>query len=111
MCPVRWRRDLGGGVDQGTILGGRSLGLKRIIVMCALVAALAVPVANADNGTSTKGYGGQAQVQDEISKGGGGGSGSGSLPLTGMDLGLLVLGGGLFAGVGFAVRRASRRHE
>ena len=85
------------------------MSLKRIVVMCALVAALAVPVANAGNGTSTKGYGGQAQVQDEISKGGGGGSGS--LPFTGMDIGLLVLGGGLFAGVGFAVRRASRRHE
>lgn len=83
--------------------------LKKMIVTGALVASLAAPIAAADNGTSTKGYGGEAQVQDEISKGGGGGSGS--LPLTGTDLGLLVLGGGLFAGVGFAVRRASRRGE
>lgn len=80
-----------------------------MVVVGALAAALAAPVATADNGTSTKGYGGQAQVQDEISKAGS--NGSGSLPLTGTDLGLLVLGGGLFAGVGFAVRRASRRHE
>ena len=81
--------------------------------MCVgmLAAALSAPVALADNGTSEDGYAGQAGVQDEIADTTAGSGGSGSLPLTGADLGLLVLGGGLFAGVGFAVRRASRRPE
>lgn len=80
--------------------------MKRVLLIVALVAAFAAPAALADNSTSEKGYGGQAQVQSEIAKPGGG-----ALPFTGADLGLLVLGGGLFALVGLGMRRAGRNRK
>ena len=93
--------------------------LKRAVAIVAIVASLATSVAYADNSTSVKGYGGQATVQNQIgqpkqevkgvqatvTKGGG------SLPFTGVDLGLLVLGGGAFVLVGFGMRRVSRDLE
>jgi opacity protein-like surface antigen len=80
--------------------------MKRVLLIVALVAAFAAPAALADNSTSEKGYGGQAQVQSDITKGG-----SGALPLTGTDLGLLVLGGGVFALAGLGMRRAGRNRK
>ncbi len=80
--------------------------MKRFLLIVALVAAFAAPAALADNSTSQTGYGGQAQVQSTIAK-----TGGGALPFTGADLGLLVLGGGLFALVGLGMRRAGRNRE
>ena len=82
--------------------------MKRVLLIAMLVVALAAPAALADNGTSKAGYGGQAQVQDEVATTGGGG---GTLPFTGADLGLLVVGGGLFAAAGLAMRRAGRNRK
>jgi opacity protein-like surface antigen len=82
--------------------------MKRVFLIVALVVAFAAPAALADNGTSKTGYGGQAQVQDEVTQTGGGG---GTLPLTGTDLGLLVVGGGLFAAAGLAMRRVGRNRK
>lgn len=82
--------------------------MKRVLLIAMLVVAFAAPAALADNGTSTQGYGGAAQVQDEVSKPS---SGSGTLPFTGADLGLLVIGGGLFAAAGLAMRRAGRNRK
>lgn len=81
--------------------------MKRVLLIAMLVAALAAPAALADNGSSKAGYGGQAQVQDEVTKSDGGGT----LPFTGADLGLLVVGGGLFAGAGLAMRRVGRNRK
>jgi hypothetical protein len=36
-------------------------------------------------------------------------TGTGSLPFTGLDVGLLVAGGGSLAGLGFVIRRTSKR--
>jgi hypothetical protein len=36
-------------------------------------------------------------------------TGTGSLPFTGLDVGLLVAGGGSLAGLGYAIRRTSKR--
>jgi hypothetical protein len=36
-------------------------------------------------------------------------TGTGSLPFTGLDVGLLVAGGGSLAGLGFIIRRTSNR--
>ena len=36
-------------------------------------------------------------------------TGTGSLPFTGLDVGLLVAGGGSLAGLGFVIRRTARR--
>ena len=83
--------------------------MKKILLIAALVAAFAAPAAQADNSTSQKGYGGAAQIQSEIAKQGGTAKpGGAALPFTGVDLGLLVLGGGLFALVGLGMRRAGR---
>ena len=79
--------------------------MKRVLLIAMLVVALAAPAALADNGSSKTAYAGQAQVQDEVAKTGGGG---GTLPFTGADLGLLLVGGGLFAAAGLAMRRAGR---
>lgn len=36
-------------------------------------------------------------------------TGTGSLPFTGLDVGLLLAGGGSLAGLGFVIRRTSKR--
>lgn len=82
--------------------------MKRVLLIAMLVVALAAPAALADNGSSKTGYGGQPQVQDEVTQSGGGG---GTLPFTGADLGLLVVGGGLFAAAGLAMRRVGRNRK
>lgn len=80
--------------------------MRRVLLIAALVAAFAVPAALADNSTTEKGYGGQAQVQSEVAKAGGG-----TLPFTGADLGLLVLGGGVFTLAGLGIRRVGRNRK
>lgn len=82
--------------------------MKRVLLIAVLAMALAAPAALAGNGTSSTGYGGQSQVQEEVAKTGGG---SDTLPFTGADLGLLVVGGGLFAAAGLAMRRAGRNRK
>lgn len=93
--------------------------VKRVVAILAIVASLATSVAYADNSTSVKGYGGQAKVQTQIDQPklevrgvqATATTGGGSLPVTGVDLGLLVLGGGAFILVGFGMRRVTRGSE
>jgi hypothetical protein len=89
--------------------------VKRAIVVLttvALVVLSAVPVALAQNGTSQAGYGGEAAVQVSLSETStAAASQSESLPLTGLDLGLLVVGGVLLLLVGLGMRRLARERK
>lgn len=91
----------------------KRLALMMVVVALALVAAVAVPA----YGQSSAGdaYGGNGNgVLGAV--GGGNGSppaqvqsaGSGSLPFTGLDIGLLALGGCALVGVGVGLRRFAR---
>lgn len=89
------------------------MGVKRaIVVLTAFVALLLVPAALAQNGTSQAGYGGEAAVQVSLSESStAAASQSDALPLTGVDLGLLVVGGALLVLVGLGMRRLARERK
>jgi len=92
--------------------------MKRLALLTAVVAfALfaAVPAFGAD--ATTDAYGGRGGgVLGAVDSGGGNGqppaqvaeTSGGSLPFTGLDVGLLALGGVLLVGVGVGLRRVSR---
>lgn len=90
----------------------KRLALLTVVVAFALFAAVPAYGANA----VTDAYGGQGGgVLGAVDSGGGNGSppaqvveSSGSLPFTGLDVGLLALGGALLVGVGVGLRRVSR---
>ena len=88
--------------------------LLMVVVAFALLAV--APVAYGA-GAVTDGYGGKGGgVLGAVNSGGGNGSppaqvaeaSSGSLPFTGLDIGLLALGGGVLIAVGFGLRRLAR---
>jgi hypothetical protein len=91
------------------------MGVKRAIVgltTAALVLLFVVPTALAQNSTSQAGYGGEAAVQVSLSESStAAASQSQSLPLTGLDLGLLVVGGALLVIVGLGMRRLARERK
>lgn len=91
--------------------------MKRITALVGVVLALSMPAAAfASGGSSTC----QAYSPQTCSSVGSGSSGtgagsatsttsSGTLPFTGLDVVLLVVGGGALLSAGFVVRRLSRR--
>jgi hypothetical protein len=98
--------------------------MKRLALFMAVVALALVAVAPAyGQSAATDAYGGQGGgVLGAVSSGGGGNStpkapaqvqaaqttSSGSLPFTGLDVGLLALGGVALVGVGVGLRRFAR---
>ncbi len=93
--------------------------MKRIVTLVAMIAALALPAAALASGSSTcQSYNAQlCQVVSNTTASVGQTSTSptatsaGSLPFTGLDVGLLVLGGAVLLGAGLIVRRFSRQPE
>lgn len=105
--------------------------IKHFVVSATAVAALAVPVSafgQTSGRTSQDAYNPPAgQIQEEVAQQGGGGgpdgggpgggdsapqaAGGGALPFTGMDLVLLLGGGGLLLSAGLGMRRLARRPD
>jgi hypothetical protein len=103
--------------------------MKRIAFLAAVIVALAVSAPAYGQSATGDAYGhsgGGILGAVDSGNGGGGGGGNagtstpaptqvvaatstdGSLPFTGMDLGLLALGGVVLLGVGFGLRRVAR---
>ena len=105
--------------------------MKRIVTLAAVVGALVLPGAAFASGSSTcQSYNAQlCQVVVGSSNTGNGsasgtqptsttsttatsaGTSAGTLPFTGLDVGLLLVGGGVLLGGGLLVRRLSRETE
>lgn len=91
------------------------MGMKilRIFCIACVVALLLVPAAVAGGGSANKGYGGSAgNVQSSVGPANGAfgqAKVSGGLPLTGLDLGLLVAGAAVLVVVGAGLRRAAAK--
>ena len=89
----------------------------KIVASAIAALALLVPTSAFAAESSVQGYSSsQAQLegsssQDPPSQGGGGGDESSSLPFTGLDLGLMAVGGLALAGMGFGMRRLTRRPD
>jgi hypothetical protein len=94
--------------------------IQQFVVSAIAVGALAAPVP-AFGQTSQEAYNPPAgQIQEEVAQQGGGGggpggggpgaqpTGGGALPFTGMDLVLLLGGGGLLVSAGLGMRRLAR---
>jgi hypothetical protein len=81
--------------------------LRRIAILAAVaiaLMALAPAAALAQNSSTCQAY--SSQLCSSVSNNS---SGSGTLPFTGLDVVLLVAGGGTLLSAGFLVRRLSRR--
>ena len=103
--------------------------MQKLVATAVAVGALAAPVAAFGQPTAQDAYNAPAgQIQSELAQGGGGGgggapvgggpgetvaqeSGGGTLPFTGMDLVLLLGGGGLLLTAGLGMRRLARRPD
>ena len=88
--------------------------ILRIFCIACVVALLLVPAAVAGGGSANKGYGGSAgNVQNGVGPANGAfgqaKAVSGGLPLTGLDLGLLVAGAAVLVVVGAGLRRAAAK--
>ncbi len=83
---------------------------KPFSLLATMLAALVfASAAIAAGGSAAEGYGGPGgQVQTQV-QGSLGQTGSGTLPFTGLDLGLLVVGGIALILVGGAIRRLGAR--
>jgi hypothetical protein len=83
----------------------------RIVAMLLVALALVAPASALAAGSSStcQAYNPQTGCNIGIPKKIPDGPGSGSLPFTGLDVVLLVVGGGALVGTGFVVRRLSRR--
>ncbi len=90
-----------------------------LFMVVVALALLAVAPAAFGAGAVTDGYGGEGGgVLGAVNSGGGNGTpptqvqvaetSDGSLPFTGLDIGLLALGGGVLVGVGVGLRRLAR---
>src|SRR5881227_2009432 len=78
--------------------------MRRITLLGAILIALALPATALAQGNSTcQAY--NPQLCSSVSNT----TGTGSLPFTGLDVVLLVAGGGTLLAAGFVVRRLSRR--
>jgi hypothetical protein len=91
--------------------------ISNILAVAIALGALALP-ATAFGQTSLEGYNGpEGRIQESIAQVGGGdegggpaqdAEGGGALPFTGLDLALLLGGGGLLLTAGFGMRRLAR---
>jgi hypothetical protein len=93
--------------------------ISNILVVAIALGALVLP-ATALGQTSLEGYNGpEGRIQESIAQIGGGDDGdgpaqdaaddgAGALPFTGLDLALLLGGGGLLLTAGFGMRRLAR---
>jgi hypothetical protein len=92
--------------------------ISNILAVVIALGALALP-ATAFGQTSLEGYNGpEGRIQESIAQAGGGDEGggpaqdaddgAGALPFTGLDLALLLGGGGLLLTAGFGMRRLAR---
>ena len=79
--------------------------MRRITILGAVLIALAIPATAVAQGNSTC----QAYNPQLCSSVSGNTANTGSLPFTGLDVVLLVAGGGMLLAAGFVVRRLSRR--
>jgi len=75
-------------------------------VFCAM-ALLAPSIASASSSSTCQAY--NPQLCTVVNHGSTTSSSGTTLPFTGLDVGLLVVGGGALLGAGFVVRRLSRR--
>jgi hypothetical protein len=97
--------------------------MRRILTLAVIIGALAVPGAAFASGSSTcQSY--NAQLCTVVGSGSANtsptvqasttstsASSTGTLPFTGLDVGLLVVGGGVLLGAGLIVRRFTRETE
>jgi hypothetical protein len=78
--------------------------MKRIATLVVALALIAAPASAFAQGSSTcQAYNAETCGPQQISRA------QGQLPFTGLDVVLLVAGGGTLLGAGFVVRRLSRR--
>jgi hypothetical protein len=99
--------------------------IQQTLIAAVALVALAAPAA-ALGQTAQEGYNGpEGQIQEAIAQTGGGPGGGGpgesptqggddegsALPFTGLDLALLLGGGGLLLTAGFGMRRLARRPD
>jgi len=102
--------------EEHQVTGGMGMNRVLVVLVAALIALFVVPTVAAQNGTSQAGYGGEPVVQvtlgenlaDPAAQQASAGQ---SLPLTGVDLGLLVAGGLVLVLVGFGMRRLTRQQQ
>jgi hypothetical protein len=102
--------------------------IKHLVVAAIAAGALAVPASASAQSAAQDGYNPPAgQIQEEVAQQGGGPggggpggggpgegaqeAGGGALPFTGMDLVLLLGGGGLLLSAGLGMRRLARRPD
>jgi hypothetical protein len=95
--------------------------MKRIVTLAAMIGALVLPAAAFASGSSTcQSYNPQlCQVVSDTSAANAAGQTSttattasaSTLPFTGLDVGLLVVGGAVLLGAGLLVRRFSRETD
>jgi hypothetical protein len=88
--------------------------MKRITALVGVLGVLALlaPGASLASSSTCQAYNPQlcsSVNNDSTSNGSGSSNASSSLPFTGLDVVLLVAGGGTLLGAGFVVRRLSRR--
>lgn len=89
--------------------------MRTILVLAVGIALLLPGAALAQGSSSCQGYNQPAVCASTANRSGGpggggtGGTQAGSLPFTGLDVGLLVVGGGTLLGAGLVMRRLSRR--
>jgi hypothetical protein len=73
--------------------------MKRIAMVVVAIALMAVPASALGSSSTCQAYNPQSCIPTHS---------SGQLPFTGLDVVLLIAGGGVLLGVGFVVRRVSR---
>jgi multisubunit Na+/H+ antiporter MnhB subunit len=88
--------------DRGAKVKARKGLMRRIATLVVLIAFAAVPAsAFAQSSSTCQAYNPQTCTTASVN--------DGQLPFTGLDVVLLVVGGGMLLGAGFAVRTFSRR--
>ena len=73
--------------------------MKRIAMLLVAIALMAVPASALGSSSTCQAYNPQSCIPQHT---------PGQLPFTGLDVVLLVVGGGALLGAGFVVRRVSR---
>ena len=88
--------------------------MKRIVIILASLAVLALPSAALAGSSTCQSYNPQlCQVASNVASRttATSSTSASTLPFTGLDVGLLVVGGGVLLGAGLLVRRFSRETE